>query len=135
MSGILILLALSGISATDSLRTITLQGKLGVFIPMPQIYKLSQVYVRLDLKTALADSFRNIINQNNVTIKLQDAKISTYDTDLRVKQEIIDNDQAIILNYKKLDKKSARQIKSLKIQRSSLILATAILIGKILLFK
>ncbi len=119
---------------TDSIPVIKYKGQTGGFLSVPLAYKMGQTFVRLDLQTTLADSFRLALKSQSNTIKLQDYNISSYQSDIKIKQNIIDNDLKMIGIYKDLDKKSQRKIKSLKLQRNVLAIVVIATLGKIFLF-
>lgn len=104
-----------------------------VGITTDQVKKLNLAFVQLDFQKSLADSFRVIIKEQTNTIKLQDINISSYKSDMKIKQNIIDNDLGIIKNYKLLDQSSQRKTKFLRLQRNVLAIAVAVAIVKIFL--
>lgn len=89
-------------------------------LSLKNVQQLNLSFVKLDFQRTLTDSFRVIIHNQNNTIKLQDINASSYKSDMKIKQNIIDNSLVTIGVFKDLDKKNQRQIKFLKLQRTIL---------------
>lgn len=112
-----------------------LNGDTVCVLSLKNVKQINLTFVRLDFQEALTDSFRVISKEQQATITLQDANISSYKSDMKIKQNIIENDHVIIDVYKTLDSKNQRQIRFLKLERNILAIAVGVAILKIFVFK
>ncbi len=104
-----------------------------IAITPKQCTKLNLSFVELDFYKEQADTLKSLGKRKSFILNEQSQLISTNTTQLKLKQEIINNDKVMIGAFKEIDIKNRRQIKWLQIQRNVLAITLAVAIVKILL--
>lgn len=106
-----------------------------VAITIPQVKQMNMAFADLDFYKQLSDTFRLLNKYQEMTINKQGQIVSNYDSQLSLKQSVINNDQQVIFNFKELDKANNKKISWLKLQRNGLLIISVATLAKIFLFK
>ena len=132
---ILTLMSLYSFCQTGYPRLMVIDKDTIVALTIPQLKKVNISFVKLDFQKEMNDTLNSIISSYKQAIETQKHLNASYENQISLKNGIIVEDDAIRSHSKKIELKQTRQIKWLKIQRTTFLAATAILVAKILLFK
>jgi hypothetical protein len=100
-----------------------------------QLKKINIEFAELDFYHELSDTLKSLNRKKDFIIGKQNELISNNDSQLRIKQDIIDTQTVQVSNLKMIDKYSQRQINGLKLQRNGLAVLIGVAVLKIFVFK
>lgn len=114
-------------------KKLTINGDTVVAITIPQLRKLNLMFVNTDYLKEMNDTLNSQNKNYGIAVSKFTSLTASYENQLKIRKGQIDEQNAIIENYKKMDKKWNRKVKLLRWERNILAISTAMLGGYIYL--
>lgn len=100
-----------------------------------QLKQANLLFVDGDFYKEMSDTLRILAVKQQRAINAEQNLVTNYENQLQLKNQIISSFDTVTIGYKYLIKKNDRQIKWLKVQRTTLVVVVAATLAKIFIFK